>query len=971
MRRYLLVALVALAACRYPNADQKWGLYADADHDGYTADVDCNDNNPNIHPGATETCDGQDDNCNGQVDDNAVDATTWYVDPDKDGYAADGADSVTACDQPSGYADQLGDCNDNNANIHPGATDVPGNGIDEDCNGHDTVTCYADADGDGHGDQNQSSLDADGECTAARHESSTHDDCDDTHATVYPGAPELCDGLADDCSQWADDQPYDVPADELDGDSDHYVPCTIDAGGWQGDSSILGGGDCNDGDPTIYPSAPELCDGKVNACGGTLSADELDNDHDGYVSCTFADGVTAATWGTVEVPPVIGNNDCNDDSAATYPRTSVSTSTDPLPAGDTYEAADGCYTDADNDGYGATTGFATGATAGTDCDDTSAAAHPGGIEIVGNSIDENCDQQLSCYTDADGDGYGTDAVTTIDVSAGSCAELSLHVAAVSGDCNDGSDVTYPRVHVAPNPGTPPATGQTYEAADGCYSDADNDGYGATTGFATGATAGTDCDDTQLTAHPGGTEVIGNGIDEDCNLQITCYLDGDGDGHGTEAASNNTTDLAASVASCDEPSMHAATAADDCDDDQPTVYPGAPEVCDGFASDCADWSGTAPPAPPADEAEGDGDHYVACTFATVITATGDAYTVTPANYGVANVVGDGDCNDSDANSYPRTHVALSSDPPAAGDTYEAADGCYTDADNDGYGAVATQKAANADTGTDCDDTDALVHPNAIELCDGLDDDCNPNTDENGRVSLEKPDGTWVDESAAWALAAVDVTDPGTHWVCDGTYPTAVSVSGDGITIEGRNGATNTIIDGETTRQDLVVTGTGTVTVRGLTLTNGSSSATGGAVNVTSTGTVTLDQCVIDSSTAVTNGGGVYVDSGTVNLTSTSLTGNDAELGGNLYVNAGTVTVDSASSLDNGTASFGGGFLVAGGSLTVRGELSGNNATATGAIGQGGGGYLQAGTLALAAAVFDGNTADSDGGALFQEDGTLTD
>ncbi|MDA3824195.1 MAG: putative metal-binding motif-containing protein, partial [Bacteroidales bacterium] len=80
---------------------------------------DCNDNNRNIHPGAIEICgDGIDQDCNGQ--DLACTPNSNDVDDDGDG-----------------YTENEGDCNDNNRNIHPGAIEICGDGIDQDCNGSD------------------------------------------------------------------------------------------------------------------------------------------------------------------------------------------------------------------------------------------------------------------------------------------------------------------------------------------------------------------------------------------------------------------------------------------------------------------------------------------------------------------------------------------------------------------------------------------------------------------------------------------------------------------------------------------------------------------------------------------------------------------------------------------------------------------------------------------------------------------
>ncbi|HEY1247448.1 MAG TPA: MopE-related protein, partial [Nitrososphaera sp.] len=112
-------------------------FYADNDGDSYgnssnfvqacskpqgfvTDNTDCNDGNADIHPGATEVCNGIDDNCDGQVDDGDI----CNIDNDLDGYTP-----------------AEGDCNDNNANINPSAVEVCGNSLDDNCNGQVDEGC--------------------------------------------------------------------------------------------------------------------------------------------------------------------------------------------------------------------------------------------------------------------------------------------------------------------------------------------------------------------------------------------------------------------------------------------------------------------------------------------------------------------------------------------------------------------------------------------------------------------------------------------------------------------------------------------------------------------------------------------------------------------------------------------------------------------------------------------------------------
>ena len=145
----------------------------------------------------------------GQVEDYTViisgcTPVTWYQDADNDTYGNPGV-SVMACNAPMGYVADNTDCNDNNANVFPGATEIC-NGIDDDCDGQTDegvlLTFYADTDNDTYGDPNVSVQ----ACSAPMGYVTNNTDCNDMNANVYPGAPEICNNsMDDDCDGTTDE----------------------------------------------------------------------------------------------------------------------------------------------------------------------------------------------------------------------------------------------------------------------------------------------------------------------------------------------------------------------------------------------------------------------------------------------------------------------------------------------------------------------------------------------------------------------------------------------------------------------------------------------------------------------------------------------------------------------------------------------------------------------------------------------
>ena len=170
--------LLALSACSDPTS-------LDEDGDGVLAAEDCDDSNPAIYPEAEEICDGLDNDCDGEVDLDAVDAPAWYPDVDGDGFG-DAALPTEQCQAPEGLIAEGSDCDDGEAEISPDALEYC-DGVDNNCDGsvdedsaEDTTTYYRDADGDGYGVKDEAVQ----ACDVPSGFVEIEGDCDDDDATL-------------------------------------------------------------------------------------------------------------------------------------------------------------------------------------------------------------------------------------------------------------------------------------------------------------------------------------------------------------------------------------------------------------------------------------------------------------------------------------------------------------------------------------------------------------------------------------------------------------------------------------------------------------------------------------------------------------------------------------------------------------------------------------------------------------------
>jgi hypothetical protein len=295
--------------------------YSDEDGDGYgaaeiTGSVcselplghvllggDCDDSDPLSFPEAEESCDGVDNDCDGEIDEDG--GTVWYADLDGDG-AGDAGTVYIGCSAPSDHVSTPFDCDDTDAAVRPGGTEIC-NGVDDDCDGEvdeaaiDALIWHRDLDGDGFGDPD-TTLAA---CTLPSGYVADATDCDDTEGAIHPDADEICNGLDDDCDDLIDAADGDLSDGAiyyLDSDGDGWgtedsdtLACA-EPSGWSGEA-----GDCDDADPEVHPEGAEICDGLDNDCDGITDPDALDSDGDGIANCVdetvYMEDFSSDAWG--------------------------------------------------------------------------------------------------------------------------------------------------------------------------------------------------------------------------------------------------------------------------------------------------------------------------------------------------------------------------------------------------------------------------------------------------------------------------------------------------------------------------------------------------------------------------------------------------------------------------------------------------------------------------------------------------
>ena len=587
------------------------------------------------------------------------------------------------------------DCDDQDSEAYPSAEEIC-DGIDNNCDGiiDEGVqeTFYLDSDNDGFGDSEQ----AQEACEAPEGYVANGSDCNDNNEEIYPSAPEACDGLDNNCDSNIDEGLLSVYYLDEDGDGWGVTEQSIEACD-PGEGYATQGGDCNDTESESHPGNTEVCDQIDNDCDGAVD-DGLqltfyeDQDNDGFGNAIQSIEACEAPTGYVN-----NSTDCNDSNTGINPDANEvcdleDNNCDGIIDEDTAVDAQVWYADNDNDNYGNLNDTQSSCyqpqgyiSDNTDCDDEDNDIYPGAPELCSTPDDDNCDGTINentaidsqtWFADSDGDGYG-DGTTSLQA----CLQPSTHV---SDD--------------------------------------------------------TDCDDTNGSIHPGITETVDDGVDNDCDGSELCYQDSDNDGF--RHPDTNLTVTSADLDCLDSNEGQQSDPATDCDDTNDTIYPGATEIIDNGTDDNCDNTELC-------YADNDNDDFRTIDISVTVTSPdldcddpGEASQDLPAsdcddNLGAINPDADEVCDGIDNNCDTFIDESTAVD----------ASTWYADTDNDGFGdqtnitLACDQPSGFVADNTDCLDTNIAINPNADEICDGIDNNCDTITDENTAVDA----ATWYSDS----------------------------------------------------------------------------------------------------------------------------------------------------------------------------------------------------------------------------------